>query len=142
MPEVELFKTVSVNLFFNIEETSPYQINSTSCYADINIQFIPDEVIIKNISVRDNDINAAGAQPIYLITSDLLNDPVMFHFPLAQTFHEMLNIPFLLKKQISGKYVFRILSMNMIEPENKATFNMFCAITLLFVKYKNNKIDV
>lgn len=136
MPEVELFKTVSLSLFFNVGEISPYQINSTSCYADINIQFIPDEVIIKNISVRDNNTDGDDAQPIYLITSDLLNDPVMFHFPLAETFHEMLNIPFLLKKQISGKYIFRILSVHMTEPDNKATFNMFCVLTLLFVKYK------
>jgi hypothetical protein len=141
MSNMENFKTVNVILTFSKTlGINPNQINSTTCSAYIDLNFIPDVVILKNISVYNDDEVSAQVEPIYIITSDLLNDPtIMIHFPDSTYYHGIQNIPFSLKKQISGKYIFRVLNMQMSTPITSANFSMSCAMTLLFVKYKNDK---
>jgi hypothetical protein len=139
MSEIEIYKNVVINLIFNhILTIDPRnQINSTSCYAYINIPFIPDEVVLKNLSVHDGDTAAVSSEPMYLIKTDLINDNYIIHFPKTAAMHEIENIPFPLKKPISGLYKFSVVDIINTVPGNEATFEMFCTLTLIFIKYKN-----
>lgn len=128
---IENFKTVTVNSFLNI-------VNETNI--DLYVEFIPDEIVLKSVSVFDDTTGPNTA--MFFIKSNLIreNSNVLCSFPLVNSaFHEAYHVPFKCNEQISGTYNFQIVdaSTNGI-PDSSGDFKIHFAVTLLFIKYKKS----
>eukprot|EP00732_Lithocolla_globosa_P008231 Lithocolla_globosa_v1_NODE_11475_length_505_cov_8.326667.p1 type:complete len:151 gc:universal NODE_11475_length_505_cov_8.326667:25-477(+) len=120
----------------------------------INLEFIPDEIILKCISVYDADNvdilgepgeGGAGTTPIvdktkmYHLRTNLISDNsgVLASFPLCKSYHESYHIPFKNTQPINGTYNFTVIdAQGGGLPVGGNNFNMHISITLMFVKYK------
>lgn len=127
MKIIENYETVDVLL--------TYGNNVSSLSYEINLDFIPDEMILKNVSKFDNN-NGVTSDQMILFKTDLVNAPVFCHFPKTSSFHETYDIPFKMNKPIRGNYRFYFTKMNGDDPNNITTFDTKMAFTLLFLKYK------
>jgi hypothetical protein len=129
MKVIENYETVDVYLAY---------VGVTTKDFEINLDFTPDEMILKNVSKYDFDaaIDGNTSDAIIFLKTDLINSPTLCHFPRSVGFHETYDIPFKINKSINGKYRFFLTRSDNKEPTNKAVFNTFIALTLLFIKYK------
>ena len=127
--EIDIYKTVTV---------SGHMGNNTNSFtSNINIEFIPDEIILKYVAKYDND-NAAG-DLLNVIYTDLIDNNIIFSYPNSTALYEMCNTPFRNFKQIQGLYTFKVTQINGALPANYAAFDTTISMTLLFVKYKPQK---
>ena len=130
--EIEIYKTITVS--GNIGNNA----NTFSAY--INVEFIPDEIILKYVAKYDDD--QAASDLLDIISSDLIDNQVIFSYPSSMALYEMCNTPFRNQKPIQGLYTFTITQIDGSLPSNFASFNSFYSFTFLFVKYKHKNNNV
>jgi len=109
---------------------------------NIHLEFIPDEIILKHVSVNDQD--GANSSKINIISSDLVEGGQLFTIPGSSDetnnviFCESVDIPFRNKNRpINGVYNFSVLNHFRKYHHNITTFNYFLSLTFLFVKFKS-----
>lgn len=117
----------------SINTTLPSYNNNTISQRISNIDFIPDEVILRTISV----INADNNNESFIITSNLINGNAIgccsVHSAETATTNPQSVFP--LGRQINGDYSFTLLDGN----GNVATMNsMIITLCLEFVEYRRN----
>jgi hypothetical protein len=126
MNEIETYKTFTLK--GNLYQTTDF------CY-DINIEFVPDEIVLKYLTAYDED--TATKESILTIMTDLIDGHIIASIPKATAFHESYNIPFNNNKRpIQGCYNFSFRAIDGSNPVNSATFDMDIAMTLVFIKWK------
>jgi len=112
--------------------------NNASFTYDINVEFIPDEVVLKYVSY--NNISALNTDHMLFLRSNLIpGNPVLFSFPNASKYNEALDIPFKLKSPVNGSYNFNFVTI-LGKPPSMALipyFSIEIAFTLLFIKFKS-----
>jgi len=120
-------------VIITINTSSPTYINNTISQRIDNINFIPDEVILRTISVAnlDND------NEVFIISSNLVNNNVMgvccVHSSETTVSNPQSVFP--LGRQINGNYTFTLLdSSGNITNLN----NMIVSLCLEFVEYRKN----
>jgi hypothetical protein len=115
-----------------IIDTSAYT-NNTISYSFRNINFIPDEMIVKNLSYINND----ATREFGVIYTNLVNDYICsFSATQSNTFNCQLDLHFPLAKEISGAYTFTLLDSN----KAISTMNaMVIGLTLEFVEYSKDE---
>ena len=123
---IEVRKNIVVSFPFNDE---------SSFSQDINIDFIPDEVIVKLVQydTADDQVTVSG------IYSDLVSDflaSFIWKSSIIPT-----NLTFTLRKPIRGKYNFQLLEKNNANNlvESNVTGQLW--IHLEFVKYRTDLPD-
>lgn len=104
---------------------------------DIYIEFKPDEVVLKYITINNPDY-ANCPKLMKLNTNMLQKNRTLITFPSVEVFNESVDIPFSSNLNVNGNYYFSILDQNNLAPANTSTFKMYLAITLLFIKFKSN----
>eukprot|EP00732_Lithocolla_globosa_P007583 Lithocolla_globosa_v1_NODE_9851_length_661_cov_1215.622112.p1 type:complete len:135 gc:universal NODE_9851_length_661_cov_1215.622112:557-153(-) len=122
-------------------ETFYDQLSGTNSFeVDINCQFIPDEIILKNISAYDNDGTTADAakDKMFLLKSSLITDngSILASFPYATAYHESYHVPFKNVRPIGGTYTFTITDIEGNPPAGGGDYDTFLSVTLLFIKYR------
>jgi hypothetical protein len=118
---VEVRKNVIVSTTFNTVSTFTATIN--------NVEFIPDEVIIRGINYSPA-INEVGITQLY---TDMVSDVIGTFF---QNFYIKPDLTFTLRKPIAGLYTFTIRT---VAGNAYAGRNGDIAIHLEFVKYGPEK---
>eukprot|EP00732_Lithocolla_globosa_P008078 Lithocolla_globosa_v1_NODE_11069_length_538_cov_120.681159.p1 type:complete len:136 gc:universal NODE_11069_length_538_cov_120.681159:511-104(-) len=119
-----------------------YALLDTSNYwnENIYIDFQPDEIILKNISIYDADTTTTEANKtkMFLLKSNLVSDKngVIATFPLAQAYHESYQLGFKNTRPIGGTYEFRVTAFDNTVPAGGGNFGMYVGVTLMYVKYK------
>lgn len=100
---------------------------------DINIQFVPDEVILRGICYYDNT-NAANSD-IYTIKSSLINNEEIATFGRQEnnTTFQKMNSSFILRRPVQGSYYFTVIDFVNDEIEG-ITFTM--TLALEFIQYE------
>lgn len=124
MPVIEEHKNVLIS-YSGTEDTFA---------VSINIDFVPDEVILKGItSYLDN----TGSGVVSVIKTDLVNEKFLGFFNDANTVSSVNDAVFTLKKPIRGTYTFQILSIGAgVNNYALYTTGADLSIHLDFVKYK------
>eukprot|EP00732_Lithocolla_globosa_P007934 Lithocolla_globosa_v1_NODE_10670_length_578_cov_2468.967495.p1 type:complete len:139 gc:universal NODE_10670_length_578_cov_2468.967495:85-501(+) len=106
----------------------------------INLEFIPDEIILKNVSLYNYDINTTAQyySKMFLLKSSLLSDNggVLASIPHSTAYHEQYHISFKNNSPINGTYSFTLTDIFGAKPGGGANYNTFISLTLMFVKYK------
>lgn len=128
MNEIETYKTLTIAL--RLED------NKNSFSRDINIEFIPDEIILKNMNWCN--AQATNEIPYKLITNLIDGDGVIGTLPkitVTTSFHDSYNIPFRNSRPINGTYLFEIKDYTNA-PISVSTENRFLSFTLVFIKWK------
>jgi len=114
--------------------------NNASFSRDINIEFIPDEVVLKNVSI--NNIGYENSDHMLFLRSNLIpGSPILFSFPNLSMYNEALDIPFRLKSPVNGTYNFNFVTI-LGKPPSQALipyFSIEIAFTLLFIKFKSKE---
>lgn len=139
---IENFRTMTISTFIEELDTKPNYFDR-----DINIEFVPDEIVLKTVSVYDSDTTTAVADKtkLFAIKSNLIyeNANILFTFPLAENaFHEAYHVPFRNINNINGTYRFTLISADIDKnpkgevPLGGANFKMYISFTLLFIKYR------
>eukprot|EP00732_Lithocolla_globosa_P006860 Lithocolla_globosa_v1_NODE_8280_length_839_cov_26.331633.p1 type:complete len:141 gc:universal NODE_8280_length_839_cov_26.331633:227-649(+) len=129
---------------FHTETYSKYLFNVASWNENIYIDFIPDEIILKNITVYDDTTDHANNTKLFLVKSSLNNRKgTMASFPQIQAFHENYHTPYKNNNQINGSYEFKITDINGNAPSPDAVnFKIHIAITIVFAKYRKSTKDM
>ena len=119
MPEVEVRKVVLIN---------NRGVNIKAFTQNINIDFIPDEMIVREVgyALSGNQSN------IFYVWSDIVDDNIIALIGDSKTAHSP-NTTFTVKKGIKGSYLFQIRDWDDEIPQ-VAPGNLM--IVLEFVKYK------
>jgi len=126
MTEIVNYKTITVTGYMGN--------NENSFTSDINLDFQPDEVVVKLI-IFDNAINVITDR-IYIIKTDLIDNNILAPLEAATGFIQPINIPYKINKSINGQYTFSIWNYDGSEPDDIADFEVALGITLTFIKYK------
>lgn len=112
-----------------ISTTASGYSNNSITYNFKNISFIPDEMIVRSVSV----INNTGTRECAIVYTNLVSDNICsFVCTQTNTTNNQLDNRFIIGKEVSGNYVFTLLD------ENKAIVamnDMVITITLEFVEY-------
>lgn len=126
--EIETFKTILIkNIFGN---------NQSSFRRNINIEFIPDEIVLKHVAMSDDNANAEEGN--YLIKSNIIDQYELISIPANSMFCESVDIPFKNSKPITGDFEFTISKINGNAPTQIATMNLSISLTLLLIKFKSS----
>eukprot|EP00732_Lithocolla_globosa_P003954 Lithocolla_globosa_v1_NODE_3407_length_1681_cov_654.876999.p3 type:complete len:136 gc:universal NODE_3407_length_1681_cov_654.876999:782-1189(+) len=121
-------------------ETFYENLSGTNTFSEnIYLDFIPDEIILKNISYYDDDGTTAVAAKtkLFVLKSTLVSDNSgnIATFPLASAYHEQYHIPFRNVRPIGGTYTFTLTDVDGAAPGGGGNFDLFIGITLTFVQY-------
>ena len=129
MNEIETYKTITV--------TKVIPINTATFTADINIDFIPDEIVLKNVSF----FTGTSYDRSFMLTSSLIgDDQILATLPKSSSFHESYNIPFKNSgRPIQGNYTFEIREFTK-ELFIKASVS-YLSFTLVFIKWKTHRLS-
>jgi len=125
MPQIESYKTVVISGHYG------------NNVIPINIEFEPDEVIVKTLSAFNGDTGNPNSGML-LLRTDLCKDSILAHIPLNEVTYQVINTPFLLRKPVNDVYFFSLTDITGALPEDIATFDFQLALTLQFIKYKSN----
>lgn len=138
--EIENFKTVIVKgVMVN---------NAPFLNFNLNIEFNPDEVIIKRISLQDAD--ADNADSIWFINTDMVFPNVIHSYAPMYTYDNAgtpilvnyycdncePNTRFKITQPMNSLFKLWITNIFNAPPKNVATFSMAIALTLEFIQYK------
>eukprot|EP00732_Lithocolla_globosa_P000813 Lithocolla_globosa_v1_NODE_310_length_4558_cov_56.456362.p4 type:complete len:140 gc:universal NODE_310_length_4558_cov_56.456362:1773-1354(-) len=111
---------------------------------DLILPFQPDEIILKNLSVYDNDNVSTFNYRVKMfhLKTDLINNQVLASYPVpTQAYHESYYLPFKCTTPIHGTYTFNVVNglTNALPAQgiDGDRFNQTLSITLLFVKHIN-----
>jgi hypothetical protein len=121
---VEVNKTIIVTTLLDGK-------TSGSFTSYINVEFIPDVVIVKNIICGPITEGADGGPSI--LSSDLADSKQLGIFMNSEAVY--VNTMFILKKKVAGTYTF---NWNTVDPNSNLN-ECSLAIQLDFVKYKEVK---
>jgi len=131
--EIENFKTEMINIHFVSKNIEHYK---------INVEFAPDEIVLKYISIFDND--GANTRNMYIIKSNLVEGGNLISLPgptdgTNTNYTESVDIPFNNRgRPISGTYEFSITEMDGTIPTNKDTIDYMMCLTFIFIKFKSD----
>ena len=135
MKEIENWKVIVADVFFD---------KSSTASVPIYCEFIPDEIVLKYVSVVDN--SSQTNTNIYLFSSDLFNGQIFFSFACnidpatngLTLYNEQINTPFQMKngQMINGNYTFSIQSSSKYAEITPAQIEIHMMLTLMFVKNK------
>ena len=106
---------------------------------EINCEFIPDEIILKYVSVYDNSTGDADSKDkMFILKSSLLSDNtgILATYPQATAYHESYHLPFKNMRPVNGTYNFLITDIFGNKPAGGANYDVFISFTMMFVKYK------
>eukprot|EP00732_Lithocolla_globosa_P006086 Lithocolla_globosa_v1_NODE_6795_length_1032_cov_294.655419.p2 type:complete len:137 gc:universal NODE_6795_length_1032_cov_294.655419:586-176(-) len=122
-------------------ETFYEQLSGTNTFTEnIYLDFIPDEIILKNISYYDDDGTTAVAAKtkLFILKSTLVSDNggAICTFPLATAYHEQYHIPFRNVRPIGGTYTFTVSDIDGSAPGGGNDFDMYLGVTLTFLQYE------
>jgi hypothetical protein len=150
---VEIMKTVVVNLIFNNTNTTT---QSSTTNTDVFVEFNADEMIVDNITYYDAD-NLAGNVKIFNLYSNVVNNtlctfttgngspivnnnvanPVTYQIGQPCPYGTLiLKTPFQILQPVMKFVNFSLIPANATAINNVATFNITVALTLVFLKYK------
>ena len=117
----------------NFETTvisSTLAINQTVFSEYINLEFIPDQVVLKTLSV----LNASTQQPEnYMLRSSLIDDKILLSVPDAGIVQETYNNPYKCQKPINSTFNFRLVKIDNTPFTHDGLLHI--SITLLFIKW-------
>ncbi len=117
-----------------IDTTSALYVNNTIPYRFNNINFIPDEVILRSISVANID----ASNECFILSSNLVPNNIMGSHVVtnAQASNQNPQTVFTLGYPITGSYNFTLLDSNgNLTPTMN---NMVVTLCLEFVEYHKN----
>lgn len=145
LKDIQNIKTITLTIEYVTENSENVM---------INVEFIPDFVIVKSVSIFDND-NEVQSLQIFQVKSSLISDNTsLFTFPKGGsnrvfdgtniidsiptlfTQHLKPETIFKLYNPVNGLYSFTVLNQLGKRPLNVASFNMTILLTLEFVKLK------
>ena len=120
--------------------------NASAFNATIDLSFQPHEVILKNVTIADND--ADNADDIILFNTDMFYPNAFYHFGGALMddgtntqygfrYNAEPHLKYKISKQIRGISRFWVTQINNTAPSNIAGFDMLVAFTFEFVEYHN-----
>jgi len=124
---VETHKTVFLN--------NKFDNNQKSFEKNINVEFIPDEIIVKYITVKNDNIVAEKG--VYMLKTNLVRDEILISFPCRTTFTSSVDIPFKNYDRINGTYSFTLNKIDYSGIANLANMDLSLSLVLMFVKYKS-----
>jgi hypothetical protein len=122
MNDIETYKTITLK--------HTIAANSSSFTKEINCEFIPDEIILKNCSLW----SSAAYDKAIAISTDLIFDTDLLTIPKTSSFHESYNVPFRNHRPINGTYTFTIKDFDNVLISKVST--TYIAFTLVFIKWK------
>jgi len=125
--EVETYKTVFINNKFENDE------NTFS--KNINVEFIPDEIVVKYICVNDDNTNTETG--IYTLKTNLIREEDLITFPAFHNFSQQVDIPFKNYDRINGTYSFKLGKLDETAIAELDTMDLSLSLVLLFVKFKS-----
>lgn len=125
--EVETYKTVFIN--------NKFEANQKSFTKNINVEFLPDEIIVKYLSLNDDNVNIEYG--MYTLKTNLVREDILICFPPASSFTTSLDIPFKNYDRINGTYSFTLNKIDNSEIDEMATMNLSLSLVLMFVKFKS-----
>lgn len=109
---------------------------SSSISLRVDVEFVPDEVILKYVSTVDtNSINNRHSK-FYKLSTSIVNGDTLFTFPAGVAFHENYNIPFTLNKTIKNMHTFHFKDIYDNGVTDDKPFNIQLSFCLLFVRYR------
>lgn len=138
--EIENFKTVIVK---------GVMVNNAPFFnSNVNVEFIPDEVVIKRISIQDAD--ADNADGMFFINTDMVFPNIIHSYAPMYSYNNegtpilvnyycdncQPNTRFKITQPMNSLFKFWITDINNAPPKNSATFSMGLALTLEFIQYK------
>ena len=130
--------TNTITNFFNImQEKNIYHFQSlykTTYSQDINIEFQPDKVILKYITITNKNPNETPG--ILLLCSNLIPNQSLISIPNSIHYSESVDIPFKTHGPINSSYDFYLRTMGN-RSINKNFANIMFSLTFIFIKYKN-----
>lgn len=124
MQDIDTYKTITLKQVIGA--------NTSSFAKDINVEFVPDEIVLKNITFWTSTAYTDAIQ----LTSDLiLGDRVLLTMPKTTSYHESYNVPFrTLNRPVNGNYKFEIKNFSDALVSKASTSSL--AFTLVFIKWK------
>jgi len=140
---MKLFKTVTIDGSFTAA-------NFVKFTKTINIDFQPDEMIVKMVSVAENDPQN-GTGIIHKLNTNMVFPYTIFHYVhnktvsdlasgatenYSEAHHSTPKLRFKVNGIIQGNYDFWITDINNSIPANIGTYDTDIVITLEFVKYE------
>ena len=140
-PEIESYKIITVYGYCGN--------NVNSFTFPIEIEFVPNEVVLKYFNLYDYDSEHAGG--LYFINTDLIYNKPLVSYPGCTAMNELFNTPFILNTPVNRIYTFTINSLyvanvaniNILStPSNIATFSTEVSFVLMFIKYKNHETQI
>ena len=118
--------------------------NASSFNATIDLSFQPDEVILRNVTIADND--ADNADDIILFNTDMFYPNPFYHYggilnddgtntQYGYRYNAEPNLKYQISKQIRGEFKFWVTQISNAVPTNIAGFDMVITFTFEFVEY-------
>lgn len=108
--------------------------NVTSFSSFINLEFVPDEIILKYVCRTDAD--TANSDPLTLLRSNIIGNNIMYAFPDVANYD---NTPLLRFKTIGQPIPntanFEFVTISGGTPSNKSTYDTKIVMMLEFIKY-------
>eukprot|EP00732_Lithocolla_globosa_P000485 Lithocolla_globosa_v1_NODE_146_length_5712_cov_12.381121.p5 type:complete len:125 gc:universal NODE_146_length_5712_cov_12.381121:3967-4341(+) len=105
---------------------------SSDFYANINIPFHVDEMVIKSVSY--SDVGTTNSSRMAYVKSNLTSGKILATIPSAYSFMEQFNIPFKLNTSVNSSYNFTLTNNDNSLWTSDGAFEI--AITILFIKWK------
>jgi len=135
IPHIDNLKTITVVGQFLYTNPSMLQPSwtPTSFTSNIFVDFIPDEIILKQTTFSDE--NQTITDPMIQIKSDLIDNQILTIVPYVTANSVYCNIRFKNFKSIQGLYTFNLfgaLGGALMSTEQ----NIYVSFTFEFVKYK------
>jgi len=135
IPHIDNLKTITVVGQFLYTNPSMLQPSwtPTSFTSNIFVDFIPDEIILKQTTFSDE--NQTITDPMIQIKSDLIDNQILTIIPYVTANSEYCNIRFKNFKSIQGLYTFNLfgaLGGALMSTQQ----NIYVSFTFEFVKYK------
>ena len=103
---------------------------------NINVEFQPDKVILKYITITNNDY--ATTPPILFLQSSLIPNQNLISIPNSQHYSESVDIPFKIHGPINSYYDFSLRTLLNKSIPNASSITIFFSLTLIFVQYKKS----
>ena len=129
--KIELYKTVTIPL---IIDNANGGTNISTLQQYINVEFQPDEVLLKTVSIFDG---SAQIDIMTYIKSDLIDNNILYAFMSADTINQYCGVPFRLSnKNINGYYNFTFTSYLGSTSEFCDQYNFVVVLVLVFIKYQ------
>jgi hypothetical protein len=133
IPGVEAIKTHTVSGNWVYTNTP-----GDTFLANIDVEFIPDEIRLVHVSYYDKDTNTSDA--VTLVKSSLIDGRTLFSFSGVTSFDQYYNIRYRNFKQIQGGFTFSLYGYTGAQILNIATVNSIVSMTFEFIKYREQKI--